>query len=113
MIGVWIQHWWPPRSPSGRALSRCSPQLLRPAQRSAQSARGAAEVQLDRITHQLAALDQAWYWTPEWQAGEAEADADLVAGRFVRFRTAEEMDAHLVGIPLPEQAASGSSRHTG
>src|SRR5437899_12822402 len=25
--------------------------------------------------------DQAWYWTPEWQAGEREADADLAAGR--------------------------------
>ncbi len=76
----------------------------------AERARGAAEVQLDRITHQLAALDQAWYWTPEWQAGEAEADADLAAGRFARFHTAEEMDAHLISIPLPEQAASGSSR---
>lgn len=79
----------------------------------AERARGTAEVQLDRITHQLAALDQAWYWTPEWQAGEAEADADLVAGRFVRFHAAEEMDAHLVSIPLSEQAASGSSRHAG
>ncbi len=77
----------------------------------AERARGTAEVQLDRISHQLAALDQAWYWTPEWQAGEAEADADLVAGRFTRFRTAEEMDAHLASISLPEQAASGSSRH--
>lgn len=81
------------------------------AARRAESARGTAEVQLDRITHQLAALDQAWYWTPEWQAGEAEADADLVSGRFVRFRTAEEMDAHLASIPLPEQAASGGRRH--
>lgn len=47
----------------------------------------------------------------EWQAGEAEADADLVAGRFMRFHTAAEMDAHLASISLPEQAASGSSRH--
>lgn len=81
------------------------------AARRAERARGTAEVQLDRITHQLAALDQAWYWTPEWQAGEAEADADLVAGRLVRFHTAAEMDAHLVSIPLPEQSASGSRRH--
>ncbi len=25
--------------------------------------------------------DQAWFWTPEWQAGEKAADADLAAGR--------------------------------
>jgi antitoxin PrlF len=24
---------------------------------------------------------QAWFWTPEWQAGEREADADRAAGR--------------------------------
>ena len=26
-------------------------------------------------------MDQAWYWTPEWQAGEREARADLEEGR--------------------------------
>ncbi len=83
------------------------------AARRAERARGTAQVQLDRITHQLAALDQAWYWTPQWQAGEAEAEADLVAGRLVRFHTAAEMDAHLLSIPLPEQAASGSRRRAG
>ena len=25
--------------------------------------------------------DQAYFWTPEWQAGEAEAQADIDAGR--------------------------------
>lgn len=25
--------------------------------------------------------DQAWFWTPEWQAGEQEADEDIKAGR--------------------------------
>ena len=25
--------------------------------------------------------DQAWFWTPSWQAGEAEADRDIAAGR--------------------------------
>ena len=32
---------------------------------------------------------QAWFWTPEWQRGEAEADADITDGRSVRM-TAEE-----------------------
>ncbi|MFN2496907.1 MAG: hypothetical protein ABR608_13510 [Pseudonocardiaceae bacterium] len=81
--------------------------------RAAGRAGDATEVRLDRIAHQLAALNQAWYWTPEWQAGEAEADADLAAGRFVRFYSAEAMDAHLAGIPLPEQAQSGSDRPAG
>ena len=25
--------------------------------------------------------DQAWFWTPSWQAGEAEADRDIAEGR--------------------------------
>jgi len=32
---------------------------------------------------------QAWFWTPEWQAGEREADEDLKADR-VRVMAAEE-----------------------
>ncbi|MBU1486962.1 hypothetical protein KKH56_02780 [bacterium] len=35
--------------------------------------------------------DQAWFWTPEWQAKEREADEDLRAGRYKRFK-AEEVD---------------------
>lgn len=27
------------------------------------------------------AADQAWFWTVEWQAGEAEADQDIAEGR--------------------------------
>lgn len=33
---------------------------------------------------------QAWFWTPEWQAGEREADADLAAGRGETFSSGEE-----------------------
>ena len=39
--------------------------------------------------------DQAWFWTPEWQAKEREADADLAAGRFRRFEGDEEFLAAL------------------
>ena len=28
---------------------------------------------------------QAWFWSPEWQAGEREADADRAAGRIEFF----------------------------
>ncbi len=39
--------------------------------------------------------DQAWYWSPEWQAAERQADEDIRAGRTVRFDTADEAIAHL------------------
>jgi hypothetical protein len=29
--------------------------------------------------------DQAWFWTPEWQAKEREADEDLRLGRYTDF----------------------------
>jgi AbrB family looped-hinge helix DNA binding protein len=33
---------------------------------------------------------QAWFWTPEWQAGERAADSDLAAGRSETFSSGEE-----------------------
>ena len=33
---------------------------------------------------------QAWFWSPEWQAGEREADADRAAGRVETFSSGEE-----------------------
>jgi hypothetical protein len=42
---------------------------------------------------------QAWFWTPEWQACEREADADLAAGRSVRYDGDEEFLAHLDSVP--------------
>ncbi|HEY3942027.1 MAG TPA: AbrB/MazE/SpoVT family DNA-binding domain-containing protein [Acidimicrobiales bacterium] len=32
---------------------------------------------------------QAWFWDPEWQAGERQADADLIAGRLESFESPE------------------------
>ena len=34
---------------------------------------------------------QAWFWQPEWQAGEREAAADLAAGRSRVFESSEAM----------------------
>lgn len=39
--------------------------------------------------------DQAWFWTPEWQRGEREADADIAAGRGTRYNSDEEFLAAL------------------
>lgn len=38
---------------------------------------------------------QAWFWTPEWQAGEREADADLGAGRVETFPSGDAFLAAL------------------
>jgi hypothetical protein len=44
---------------------------------------------------------QAWFLTPEWQAGEREADADVAAGRVETFRSGEEFLSALRSIAKP------------
>ena len=39
--------------------------------------------------------DQTWFWTPAWQAGEREADRQLVDGQGVVHHGTEEFVAHL------------------
>ena len=39
--------------------------------------------------------DQAWFFTPEWLAGEREADEDIAARRGTMHESAEDMFAHL------------------
>jgi hypothetical protein len=46
--------------------------------------------------------DQAWFWTPEWQAKEREAAADIAAGRGVFFGSHEEFIGHLKSVLPPE-----------
>lgn len=39
--------------------------------------------------------DQAWFWTPEWQAKEREADEDIKAGRvYGPFKSGKDMMNH-------------------
>lgn len=38
--------------------------------------------------------DQAWFWTPSWKAGEAEADRDIAAGR-VKELSPEDIQARI------------------
>jgi hypothetical protein len=35
--------------------------------------------------------EQAWFWTPEWQAGEREADEDIKVGRYKDFSTMDDL----------------------
>jgi antitoxin PrlF len=39
--------------------------------------------------------DQAWFFTPEWLAGEREADEDITSRRGTVHESAEDMFAHL------------------
>ena len=39
--------------------------------------------------------DQAWFWTAEWQARVAEAEADRLAGHSTRYASEEEFLASL------------------
>lgn len=41
--------------------------------------------------------DQAWFWTPEWQARIAEAEADRLAGNSTVYASEEEFLAALDG----------------
>ena len=46
--------------------------------------------------------DQEWYWTPEWQAAEAEADAQLASGQFDDFDTIDDLIADLQAVVSDE-----------
>jgi len=35
--------------------------------------------------------DQAWFWTPEWQEKEKEADEDIRKGRYQEFENVEDL----------------------
>jgi antitoxin PrlF len=53
-----------------------------------------AEITEDGILlrpQRLIDVTQAWFWTPQWQAGEREADADGVAGRGEEFASGEDL----------------------
>lgn len=45
------------------------------------------------------ARDQRWFWTPEWQAREREADEDILAGRVTRHATDDDFLKALAGEP--------------
>jgi len=41
--------------------------------------------------------DEAWFWTPEWQAREKEADKDIATGKYRDFDTLEDLLKDLHG----------------
>ena len=44
--------------------------------------------------------DQAWFWTPEWQEGQREAEKDIRAGRVSKvYDDVDEFIADLRSVP--------------
>ncbi|SFR13973.1 hypothetical protein [Desulfoscipio geothermicus] len=43
-----------------------------------------------RLDEEAIFSNQSWYWTPEWQAAEKEADEDIAAGRVHRFKNVND-----------------------
>jgi hypothetical protein len=40
-------------------------------------------------------IGQAWFWMPEWQAGEREADEDIATGNLTRYDSRADVVAAL------------------
>lgn len=51
---------------------------------------------------------QAWFWSPEWQAGERDADADRAAGNVEEFASGEELVEALRSRAKPAGRPSSS-----
>jgi hypothetical protein len=49
-----------------------------------------------RVTVEPVDPDQAWYWTPEWQAAEQESRADILSGRYKSFSSMDDFIADLM-----------------
>lgn len=50
------------------------------------------------VPHIAVRIDQAWFWSPEWQAKEREADDELTAGQRTEFASAEDLLGHLTQL---------------
>jgi hypothetical protein len=51
--------------------------------------------------------DQRWFWTPEWQAGEREADEALATDATQVFNSTEEFLAWLDAMCAPAATTGG------
>ncbi|OHV39702.1 hypothetical protein BBK14_13605 [Parafrankia soli] len=50
--------------------------------------------------------DQAWFWTPQWQAGEAEASAEIAASGLTVY---DDMGALFADMPAFRDALIGGT----
>jgi hypothetical protein len=52
-----------------------------------------------QITIESIDPEQAWFWTPNWQAGEKETDEDIMAGRYKDFASMDDLISDLKTSP--------------
>ena len=70
-----------------------------------------AEVKEDRTIvlrpGRLVDAEEAFFYTPEWQAAEREVDEDLATGRYKDFETVDDLIADLerLAAELPDNEA--------
>ena len=63
-----------------------------------------AEITADGILlrpQKLIDTTQAWFWSPEWQSGEREAETNRDDGRVTEFATGEELLESLRTLAKP------------
>jgi len=46
---------------------------------------------VELVPASLVPKDQLWFWTPEWQAKEREADEDIAQGRVKGFDSVDDL----------------------
>jgi len=50
---------------------------------------------IELVPMALIPRDQLWFWTPEWQKKEKEADEDLAKGRYKEYKSMRQAIASL------------------
>jgi len=73
---------------TGQSESGPSQEMIFPEQNSLRAESAIREL-MSMIT------EYAWYWTPEWQAWEKEADEDWEVGRYEVFESMDDFIASL------------------
>lgn len=58
------------------------------------------------VPHIAVPADQAWFWTPEWQAKEREVDEDVAAGRRSGPMDAAAFLTHLDALDAKAETAA-------
>lgn len=81
---------------SGKALdSAAARTLVAEVYRLRKAMNGYPAVSIRPIAPEGTDPSQAWFWTPEWQAGEHAVDEDIAAGQVQTFADVDALFAHL------------------
>jgi hypothetical protein len=81
---------------SGRSLdSAAARTLVREVYRLREAINEHSAVTIRPITPEGTDPSQAWFWTPEWQAGERAVDEEIAAGQVQTFDDVDALFAHL------------------